>query len=307
MSIVAKQVVSRMRVLMGNHQVGLNDEDALEFSKKTVFRWMCKVAKISPDLVPDMPEEGQFIGRFARIEVASTEGIWSAKVAHYDRNRDAHREGRLWTTDVSLTNAGNQPPILSYRLHTTNVSPEQVDQVRSIPRFIREISSELGLFDAKEELLPDARELETAKDFEDLCTFLENPLRRRPVMLFIAPPSGEPYPIDPDEFADNVFGLAHVYEVPERMVDALSDRIYHALYPGSVVTFGNDYDPMTGMNGTVRMATRRSLMEDPTVASTLVRSCFRGSVSSIMEWDAFPTVDIVRSQALEARPMSMRV
>lgn len=300
------------RIVMGAFEVGLGDPDTVDFTQRAALAWMAVRAKCDPSVPGDFSADSLREGAGGTVEWAGSGDTWAARLRQPDRSPMGRRLGRVFTVEVAVR-SGGRAHAFAYRMHCSN--PVDVKGVQNIPTIVREVSSELGLYDAGHELLPTACEVADGPALDGLVSLIEDPARTRPVLLVgaTAGDDGLPrLPFDADALADKVFTLHHVFVLHPAMSDALTDRLGpdFDLRPGSIRSYRPGFDQMSDHPTDHPAASLRTVVTweggPPAFAAYLAGRAFQASVRDTDAWAEFPTVDQVRAAPAAAPPAAPR-
>lgn len=172
------------------------------------------------------------------------DNVWAAKVEHPDNTTEGRAFARIWSVEVLLVQAGTGV-VLSVR---TAIHSDGRDQPPlSVPRFLREISTQIGLGDAGIPVSSKPIHVDSEDSLAQFWRHLCDPARTQAVLV-LTPEGGEDsYSLNPDELARALVGIAHVVAVSEEQISAwirLAGRSW-AAFKGSVRTYKPGFDPAT--------------------------------------------------------------
>lgn len=224
---------------------------AFERSGDIVYKWARKKFK---NIFRQMPAEKTTLddkrdGNEIGVIVDQDRARFILRAVH----PDANIPGRMWITDVQLNRSGNDC-LLAVRLSVTSLQSCTQEVPFSRPIFVRSILKNVGITDVIK-ISGQKHLLQTPADVDAFLRFLAMPERHMPVVLLTpcvreedATCSG--YMMDADQMADDLTGVAHVFQISLDVNDYLTDCIgkqwsafngaVRTYYPG--VSFdGSDY------------------------------------------------------------------
>lgn len=143
--------------------------------------------------------------------------------------------GRIWSTEVVIGGETGKRPHLSLRLIvSTNETDFRVKP--HVPGTVLQMIEAPGLIRGARSLLAVPRLIQSENDAEDLCDHLEDPERRLPVFVVVAPDDGGPSPIHDVALAKATAGLARVVRIPQAFTRVLTNRFgrYRSVFNGAV-------------------------------------------------------------------------
>ena len=224
---------------------------AFERSSDIVYKWARKKFKNIFRQIPaekttlDDKRDGNEIG----VIVDQDRARFILRAVH----PDANIPGRMWITDVQLNRSGNDC-LLAVRLSVTSLQSCTQEVPFSRPIFVRSILKNVGIADVIQ-ISGQKHLLQTPADVDAFLRFLAMPERHMPVVLLTPCVHEEDalcngYMMDADKMADDLTGVAHVFQISLDANDYLTDCIgrqwsafngaVRTYYPG--VSFdGSDY------------------------------------------------------------------
>ncbi len=172
------------------------------------------------------------------------EQVWAAKIEHPDNTPEGRVFARMWSVEVLLVQAGSEV-VLSIR---TAIHSDGRDQPPlSVPRFLREISAQIGLTDAGLPVAVTPYRVDTDERLGIFWRHLHAHARNQPVFVLTPEIGSGAYALNPDALASALVGVAHVVTFSVEQNQAwmrLAGREWVA-FKGSVRTFKPDFDPTT--------------------------------------------------------------
>lgn len=224
---------------------------AFERSGDIVYKWARKKFKNIFRQIPaekttlDDKRDGNEIG----VIVDQDRARFILRAVH----PDANIPGRMWITDVQLNRSGNDC-LLAVRLSVTSLQSCTQEVPFSRPIFVRSILKNVGIADVIQ-ISGQKHLLQTPADVDAFLRFLAMPERHMPVILLTPCVHEEDalcngHMMDADKMADDLTGVAHVFQISLDANDYLTDCIgrqwsafngaVRTYYPG--VSFdGSDY------------------------------------------------------------------
>ncbi len=170
--------------------------------------------------------------------------MWAAKVEHLDNTPEGRSFARMWSVETLLVQAGANV-VLSIR--TATYSDGRDLPPLSVPRFLKDIASQLGLEDAGLPIAGSPCYINTDEQLAAFWRNLRDPARNQPVFVLTSDPESHTYPLSPEELASALVGVAHVVALSEEQNYAwtrLAGREWVA-FRGSVRTYKPNFDPLT--------------------------------------------------------------
>lgn len=226
-----------------------------EAAQQLVLRWMSeKHRAILGGTLPAQALRGEGFaidqpGReFAAVRLdPPPEGfdqVWAAKVEHPDNTPEGRVFARMWSVEILLAQAGSEV-VLSTR--TVIHSDGRDHPPLSVPRFLREIATQVGLSDAGFPIEATPYRVDTDERLAVFWRYLCDPARNQPVLVLTPEPGSGVYALNPDATANALIGVARIVVLTEEQNYAwtrLAGREWVA-FKGSVRTYKPDFDPST--------------------------------------------------------------
>jgi hypothetical protein len=242
--------VREIEILRIAGQLEASGPSAIAEAINAILRWAQK--RRSPKLPKEawQGESFEYLGGgrtcVANRLVQENSVIWALRADDPDKNV----AGRTWTTEVVIGAETNQKPKISARLFsTTNETNLDIDT--AAPGFIRQIIGSPGLTSGFQ-CQDSAWWIHSKEEVEELLEGLTSRTRALPFVVITTGLAGyeaSHLPLDPDEFAAAMSGLAHVAVLPEDLTWEMSRALGRPLsvFGGGIRVyqpgFSSDDDP----------------------------------------------------------------
>lgn len=215
------------RISQGTIEVATSDAAAAFLSiRAMLLEWLQQKAGGPLPLRMQQGETGELnaIG-VQRVETAALDNprYWAAR----QDDQDSTFPRRTWVTEAALAMRPPSRLLVGHRLQCVTLG-EAAPFSRSVPRFMREIARRFHTELDDTEINLAARRAETPEDVEVLADLLKSPMRKHPVIGISSDSAflgGRNWLVDPDQVANEVFGVAHVWVIGREASFRLSDII----------------------------------------------------------------------------------
>lgn len=176
---------------------------------------------------------------YVPAEGIALEGQWAVQLVDDDRQVP----GRKWVTEFFLDyrDAPARCCIrqsVSQRTFLGSAVPD-MPSVPMLPRFVRQLCDEVGLFDGNHGFIPEPWEIEGEQNFEEFYRLLIDPLRTRPILALTHSKRTQNTLLDAQWLAHHTLGIAHVVVLDSSAcwkMDSRAGRDF-TVYDGAVRTY----------------------------------------------------------------------
>lgn len=219
---------------------GMTDDEAFERASNIIYEWakrkFSKIFRQMPykKVSLDDKRDGNEIG----IIYDSDKGRFIFRGVH----PDIHVPGRMWITDTQLYR-DDDDYLFAVRLSVTSLQSCTEDVPFSRPEFVRLIIDNIGVSDVIK-LSGQRHLLSTQEDINIFLSFLEDPDRYMPVVLLtpcyhIEDAVCNGYMMDAAQMANDLSGVAHIFQVTQEANEYLTERIgkQWSAFNGAVRTY----------------------------------------------------------------------
>lgn len=200
----------------------ISDDDpavAAVRARDVVVGWLREKQRLK---LPPQADSGQSFDLDASegqpLAVARFRNFWAMRL---DR-LDGEVAGRIWRTEVSIGHNASAA-VVGVRLAVIDTA-KTIRIPTSIPRVVCDLIETPGIVEYGVRLVMSAVDVSSQHDVDELISLLFNRARTRPVLVISANAGATE---EANEIASRLAGIAHVYCIHERAVEALASAIGH--------------------------------------------------------------------------------